>query len=59
MSTFTIDHRYKHIGIGLSDRIDEIEKWCYNTENGDFTVMITGIVYKNDHDLTAFLLKWA
>jgi hypothetical protein len=56
---FTIDHRYNHIGFDdwLSwAQIDPMQDWC--DENGNYEVYATGIVYKTEQDLTAFLLRW-
>lgn len=60
MSKFKIDERYRLIQLSYNhwDQIDEIQEWCYNTDNGEFAFCAMGIVYKTERDLTAFLLKW-
>jgi hypothetical protein len=60
MNKFTIDHRYNHIGVSQKywHLLGEIGEWCYNSDNGKFEVYATGIVYKREQDLTAFLLRW-
>ena len=60
MSKFTIDHRYNHIGIGFTfsaPEFDEIMDWCYNKP--EYEIYATGITYKTEQDLTAFLLRWS
>ena len=60
MQKFTIDERYNHIGIGFNfgdDELDEIYNWC--EDKPEFETYATGIVYKQEQDLTAFLLRWA
>ncbi len=60
MNKFTIDHRYKHIGLDDSlswKQIHEIEAWC--KQNEAYVVYYTGIGYKTEQDLSAFLLRWA
>ena len=61
MIRFNVEHRYRHITINYGDwkYIDEINDWCYNADNGDFEVFVTGIRYKTDKDLSAFILKWS
>lgn len=61
MVRFNVEHRYRHITINYGDwdRLGEIEEWCYNTDNGDFEVFVTGIRYKTPRDLSAFILKWS
>jgi hypothetical protein len=60
MNKFFIDYRYNHIGfanIAAWLQIEEIEDWC--DVNGDYEIYGTGIVYKTEQDLSAFLLRWA
>jgi hypothetical protein len=62
MSYFTIDHRYKHIAIDdivTWRQLNEIQNWCLKNGNGNYEVYATGIVYKTEQDLTAFLLRWS
>lgn len=57
---FTIDHRYNYIGISFhfsAAEWDEIYDWC--NSRPEYDAFATGIVYKTEPDLTAFLLRWA
>jgi hypothetical protein len=60
MSKFAIDKRYNHIGINFTfsaEEWDEIYDWCNNRP--EYDAFATGIVYRTEQDLTAFLLRWA
>lgn len=57
---FTIDRRYNHISISFdfsTKEWDEIYDWCNNRP--EYDTFVTGIVYRTEQDLTAFLLRWA
>jgi hypothetical protein len=62
MNKLKIDERYNLIqgtGPWSVPRYQEIEDWCRDSNNGDFTVYTSYITYKTDKDLTAFMLKWS
>jgi len=54
----TVDQRYNHIAIEWKnwDELFEIKDWC--DDNGQYEIYVTGIVYKTEQDLTAFMLRF-
>lgn len=57
---FTIDERYNYIGISFDfseKELAEIYDWC--DRRPEYGAFATGIVYRTEQDLTAFLLRWS
>lgn len=60
MSKFSIDKRYNRISVDFNfdaQEWDKIYDWC--NSRPEYDAYATSILYREEKDLTAFLLRWA
>lgn len=60
MGKFIIIKRYNHITANRHwEHLEAMQVWCMDPDNGKFVVNDNNVFYKEEKDLTAFLLRWA